>query len=234
MREFPDEAERGAGVPDLLGMLAYATLTAFFRLADDAARAAVLSDKVALAAMAVNEHDHFRQFLGRLAELGADADAAMQPYVQAIDEFHARTEPSDWLEGLVKAYLGNEIAAAFYRQIAALLDPRTRELVDHALSDAGHAAFIVAHVRDAIESEPQVTGRLALWARRLLGEALSQAQRVAAERGQLARLLVGDDAGQLATINRMLATLADEYSRQVAALGLADHPADQQDEVESG
>lgn len=229
MREFPDEAERVAGVPDLLGMLAYATLTAFFRLAGDAARATALSDKVALAAMAVNEHDHFRQFLGRLAELGADPGAAMQPYVQAIDEFHARTEPSDWLEGLVKAYLGNEMAASFYRQAADVLDPGTRELVDRALSDAGHADFIVAHVRDAIESEPQVTGRLALWARRILGEALSQAQRVAAERRQLARLLAGDDVGHLATINQMLARLADDYSRKAAALGLSSRAAGQEE-----
>ena len=63
-------------------------------------------------------------------------------------------------------------------------------------------------------------GRLALWARRLLGEALSQAQRVAADRESLARLLAEDNIGHLVTINRMLAQLADEYSRGVATLGL--------------
>jgi hypothetical protein len=220
-REFPYESERIDGVPDLLGMLAYATLSAFFRLTEDAARAASLPDKTALAAMAVDEYGHFRQFLGRLAELQADPEAAMQPYAQAIDEFHAGTVPSDWLEGLVKAYLGNVIAEGFYREVADLLDSRTREVVDHALSDEGHADFIVARVRDAIESEPQGSGRMALWARRLLGEALSQAQRVAAERESLARLLAGDGIGHLAAINRMLAKLADEYSRRMADLGLS-------------
>ena len=43
----------------------------------------------------------------------------------------------------------------------------------------------------AIEENPKIAGRLALWARRLMGEALSQAQRVAAERDALTALLVG-------------------------------------------
>jgi len=217
----------------LLGFLAYATLIAFFRLTDDAARATSLPDKIALAGMAVDEYGHFRRFLGRLAELRVDPDAAMQPYMRPLDEFNARTVPADWLEGLVKAYLGDGIAVDFYRAVADLLDARTRELIHQTLADTGHADFIIARVHDAIESDPQVTGRLALWARRLLGEALSQAQRVAAEREPLARLLTGDGTGQLGTVNRLLAELADEHSQRVAALGLAGPPAPA-DDVASG
>jgi hypothetical protein len=44
---------------------------------------------------------------------------------------------------------------------------------------------------------------------------------VAAEREQLARLLVGDRAGQLGEIGRMFARLTDEHGRRMAALGLA-------------
>ena len=44
------------------------------------------------------------------------------PFVAAIDEFHARTAPSDWLEGLVKAYVGDGIAVDFCRAVAELLD----------------------------------------------------------------------------------------------------------------
>ena len=58
-------------------------------------------------------------------------------------------------------------------------------------SDTGHANFAVATVRAAIEADPRIGGRLALWGRRLVGEAMSQAQRVAAERDGLASLLVG-------------------------------------------
>ena len=46
-----------------------------------------------------------------------------------IDQFHAHTAPADWLEGLIKAYVGDGLANDFYREIAAYLDPDTRDLV---------------------------------------------------------------------------------------------------------
>lgn len=206
---------------DLLGLLAYASLTAFFRLADDASLALALLDKTALAEMAVAEFGHYQLLRARLEEMSADPEAAMQPFVAAVDAFHARTAPADWLEGLVKAYVGDGIAADFYRLVARLLEPRTRDLVLTVLADTGHAEFVTARVRAAVEADPRVEGRLALWARRLVGEALGQAQRVAAEREPLARLLAGGDADQLGNIGRMFARLTDEHAARMAALGLA-------------
>ncbi len=206
-------------------MLAYAELSAFFRLSDDAAASESLPDKIDLAGMAVAEYGHFTRLLARLRELKADPDAAMQPFVQALDAFHARTTPADWLERLVKAYVGDGIAADFYRTIADRLDPATQALVTEVLADTGHSDFVVPRVRKAIEAEPQVSGRLALWARRLVGEALSQAQRVAAERESLSRLLVGGDPSQLGQIGRMFAKLTDEHSRRMVNLGLASQSA---------
>jgi len=208
------------GVIDLLGLLAYALLVAFFRLVEDAALAESLADKAALAQMAVAEFSHFRLLRDRIQELDVDPDEAMRPFVAAIDEFHARTAPSDWLESLVNAYVGDGIAADFYRTVAELLDPQTRDLVLEVLKDTGHAGFAVARVRKAIEADPRVAGRLALWARRLVGEALGQAQRVAAEREALAGLLAGGEVSQLGEIGRMFAQLTDAHARRMAALGL--------------
>lgn len=209
------------GVADLLGLLAYAELTAFFRLTEDAALAVALSDKTALAEMAVAEFAHFQLLRGRLEEISADPTAAMQPFVRPVDEFHARTAPSDWLEGLVKAYVGDGIAADFYRAVAQVLEPKTRDLVLTVLADTGHAEFVIAQVRAAIAADPRVAGRLALWARRLVGEALGQAQRVAAERESLAALLAGGDPSQLGNVGRMFAQLTDAHAARMAALGLA-------------
>ena len=122
----------------------------------------------------------------------------------------------------MKAYVGDGIAADFYRAVAELLDPRTQELVLAVLKDTGHAEFAVARVREAIEADPRVAGRLALWARRLVGEALGQAQRVAAEREALASLLAGGEGSQLGEIGRMFAQLTDSHTRRMAALGLAE------------
>ena len=223
--ELHQGSEHADGVVDLLGMLAYATLSGFFRLTDDAAIAVSLADKMALAEMAVAEYGHFRRLLRRLEELDVDPGTAMQPFVQALDAFHARTRPADWLEGLVKAYVGDGISADFYRTIADLLDPPTQALVAEVLADTGHADFVIARVREAITADPSVAGRLALWSRRLVGEALGQAERIAAEREALAQLLVGGDPAQLGKIGRMFAKLTDAHSGRMAALGLASQGA---------
>lgn len=218
-----DETYRLA-VVDLLGALAYGELTAFERLADDASFAPSISDKAALAAMAVAEYNHFALLTARLQELGTAPEEAMEPFVVALEAFHERTAPGDWLEGLVKAYVGDGIATDFYREVSAYLDPSSRDLVLEVLEDTGHSEFAVDRVRAAIAADPKLGGRLALWGRRLVGEALSQAQRVAAERDALASLLVGgvDRPGaDLAEVGRMFARLTENHTRRMAALGLS-------------
>ena len=221
------EPDQQSGIIDLLGLLAYAELDAYFRLTDDAALAPSLADRAALAGMAVAEFGHFRLLCDRLTALGAQPDQAMAPFAPALDAFHARTAPADWLEGLIKAYVGDGIAADFYRTVAELVDPQTRELVLRVLADTGHAEFVIARVRAAVAADPQVGGRLALWARRLVGEALAQAHRVVADRRSLAGLLAGaapgeaGPTGQLGDIGRMFARITDAHAQRMASLGLA-------------
>ncbi len=212
-----------AAVVDLLGALAYGELAAFERLAEDAKLAPTLVDKAELASMASAEFQHFERLRGRLAEIGEDPAAAMEPFAAALDEFHRQTAPSDWLEGLIKAYVGDSIASDFYREVAARLDSDTRALVLGVLDDTGHSGFAVEKVRGAIEADPRVGGRLALWARRLMGEALSQAQRVVAERDALSTMLVGGvTAGfDLAEVGRMFSRITEAHTKRMAALGLA-------------
>jgi hypothetical protein len=218
------DGEYRAAVVDLLGAMAYGELTAFSRLAADAELAPSLEDKAALAHEAVREFHHYELLEDRLRRLGADVRAAMQPFVAAVDAFHDRTRPSSWLEGLVKAYVGDGIATDFYREVAAYLDADTRALVHEVLQDMGQAEFAVRAVRAAIERDPASAGRLALWGRRLVGEALSQAQRVAAERDALGSLLIGSgnrSGADLAEIGRMFARLTDEHTRRMGRLGLS-------------
>jgi hypothetical protein len=212
-----------AAVTDLLGALAYGELAAFERLAEDAKLAPTLADKAELAAMASAEFHHFERLRDRLAAIDAEPTAAMEPFAAALDGFHRQTAPSDWLEGLVKAYVGDSIASDFYREVAVRLDSDTRELVLAVLDDTGHAQFAVDKVRAAIDADPRVGGRLALWARRLMGEALSQAQRVVAERDALSTMLVGGvaDGFDLAEVGRMFSRITEAHTKRMAALGLS-------------
>jgi hypothetical protein len=209
-----------AAVVDLLGALAYGELTAFERLALDSRFAPTLGDKAQLAGMAAAEFGHFRCLIDYLTDVvGVDAEAAMAPFVAPLDEFHESTAPSDWHEGLVKAYVGDSIAADFYREISRYLDPRTRDLVLEVLEDTGHSAFAVDRVRAAITADRKLAGRLALWGRRLVGEALSQAQRVAAERDALILLVAG--SGDLSEFSRMLGRLTERHTERMHSLGLS-------------
>jgi hypothetical protein len=210
-------------VVDLLGVLAYGELIAFDRLADDARLAPTLAGRAALAGMAAAEIGHFERLRERLGQLGVDPEEAMRPFVAVFDRFHELTAPSTWLEGLVKAYVGDAIAADFYREVAQFLDPDTRALVLDVLADTGHADFAVREVRAAIEADPALRGRLALWARRLVGEALSQAQRVAAERDALALLLIGGsgEVADLAGVAAVLKRLTAAHGARMQALGLS-------------
>jgi len=216
-------ADPSAAVSDLLGLMACGELMAFERLAHDATLAPSMEDKAELARMAVAEFNHFVLLRARLADLGVDPGAAMAPFVGPLTEFHQRTAAGNWLEGLVKAFVGDGLAADFYREIAEHLDHSTRDLVRGVLDDTGHSAFAVDRVRAAIAADPRVAGPLALWGRRLVGEALTQAQHVAAEREGLTALVIGgvDGSGfDLNEIGRMLTRLTDAHSARMAALGL--------------
>lgn len=206
-------------VVDLLGVIAYGELTAFERIATDSRMAPTISAKTALAGMAAAEFAHYRDVEAHLLSLGADPVEAMEPFVVALDAFHDQTAPADWLEGLVKAYVGDGIARDFYREVAAFVGERTQALVLAVLSDTGHAEFVVDTVRAAIAAEPTLAGRLALWARRLVGEALTQAQRVAVDRDALSHLIGG--AADLAEVARLLGRITDGHAARISALGLS-------------
>jgi hypothetical protein len=211
-----------AGALELLGAVAYGELAAFDRLAEDARLAPELADRVEMTGMAATQYAHFRLAGDRIVELGGDVLAAMEPYRRPFEEFHALTRPRTWYEGLLKAYIGDGMAGDFYREVSDLADDRTRELVHEVLATEAYDDFVVQRVRAAIEADPDIAGRLALWGRRLVGEAMSQAQRVLAERPTLTDLLAGAVEGNsLTEISRMTGRLVENHTARMARLGLS-------------
>lgn len=218
------DALHAEGVIDLLGALAYAELTAFSRLASDSELAPTQPLKARMGALAVAEFRHYESLVAAITELGADPEVAMAPFIPAISSFHERTRPGSWLEGLVKAYIGDGIAMDFYSEVARFVDEPIRGVILTTLQDVGQAEFVVTVVREAIRNDPKIAGRLALFGRRMVGEALTQGQQVAVERDGLAALFVagvGRDGADLAEVGRMFVRITDRHSTRMARLGLS-------------
>lgn len=209
---------RQAATIDLLAVLAYGELQAFERLSQDALLAPDLAGREAVTDMAVGEYGHYKILAEGLRARGADPATAMRPFADPIDNYHRSTAPSDYPEALVKIYVGDGIGADFYREVGEFVDESTRALVDEVCADLGHSSFVVPTVREMIARDKRLASRLSLWGRRLVGEALSQSQRVAAEREAMAELLVGST--DLAELGRMFTRLTDAHAARMRELGL--------------
>ncbi len=197
---------------DLLALLAYGQLQAFDQMAADARNAPDLRRRAALSAMASAEMSNYYRLIVRLRQQTDDPYAAMAPFVGPLDAYHQQTEPRDWLEALVKAYVGDGIADDFYAEVAAFLDPPDREFVREIVHEERYVAFAAEEIRAAIAVDPKIVSPLSMWARRLVGEALSQAMHVSAERPTLA-LLIDDLPG-------VLKRITDAHTNRMTAVGL--------------
>ncbi|MFI5925906.1 ferritin-like fold-containing protein [Micromonospora sp. NPDC051543] len=207
----------GSAVPDLLGLVAFGELLAFERMAADARLAPDLRRRVELDQMAAAEIDNYRRLADRLAALGVPPEEAMAPYVRPLQAYHDSTEPRDWAEVVTKAYVGDAITDDFLREIGHALDGPDRALVLDVLHDSRYAEFAAAEIRLAVADDPRVAGRLSMWARRLVGEALSQAGRVAAERATLTVLIT---QAERIDVPELFARLTAAHTARMAAVGL--------------
>src|SRR5580693_6568630 len=175
------------GVTELFAVLAYGEVAAFYRLTDEARMAPDLRGRISMASMAAAEMNHYEVLHDALERRGVDVVSAMAKYVSALENYHRLTMPSTWLEALVKTYVGDALAADLYLEIA--------DVVREALSETGHSQFVVAEVRAAVTASGKQRSRLALWSRRLYGEAITQAQYLLADHDELVELLISGTSG---------------------------------------
>jgi 1,2-phenylacetyl-CoA epoxidase catalytic subunit len=208
------------GVNELFAVLAYGEVAAFYRLTDEARMAPDLRGRISMASMAAAEMAHYELLHDTLESRGVDVVPAISKYASALDGYHRLTTPSTWLEALVKTYVGDALAADFYLQIADGLPDEVADVVRATMSETGHSQFVVAEVRAAVTKSARQRSRLALWSRRLLGEAITQAQHVLAEHDELVDLVVSrtDGLTQLAAFFDRVQRTHDDRMRE---LGLA-------------
>ncbi|KAA1251425.1 hydroxylase [Mycobacterium simiae] len=208
------------GVNELFALLAYGEVAAFYRLTDEARMAPNLRGRISMASIAAAEMGHYELLRDALERRGVDVVSAMSKYVSALENYHRLTMPSTWLEALVKTYVGDALAADLYLQIADALPDEVADVVRAALSETGHSQFVVAEVRAAVMSSGKQRSRLALWSRRLLGEAITQAQLVLADHDELVDLVVSGSGG-LGQLSAFFERLQQTHDQRMGELGLA-------------
>ncbi|AOT05228.1 ferritin-like fold-containing protein [Arthrobacter sp. U41] len=206
---------------DLLGVMAYGELSAFERLSSDARYSPNLHDRAVLGRLAVIEFQHYELVSAKLDAMGVDPESAMLPFQPSVDHFHERTRPADWYESLMKAYVIDTVSADFYRAISRYVDADTRALVEQIQTDEEAKAVLRERLKTALADDPRLASRLALWARRLLGEALTQAQRVSFEHAFLGGVIGADEEQSRELVRGLMAELASNHSRRMTQLGLA-------------
>ena len=216
----PDQVTQSLAV---LGMLAFSELAAFSRLAADGAMAPTLEQRLELSRLAGVALGRLDLVAARVVELGGELQPVMAPFAGLLTEFDERTVPRTWWERLLKAYVGYGVADDFARIVARAVDDRTRDLVVQALSDDGHASLVVEALAAASATDATLASRLALWGRRLFGEALGVVQGVIGDHAELQGLLeasVVDLPGAGEPQQRLFAALTADHSRRMERLGL--------------
>lgn len=209
-------------VAELFGAMAYGELSAFERLSFDARFSPTLHDRAVLGRIAVMEFQHYELVSSRLAAMGVDVEDAMLPFQPSVDHFHERTKPGDWYESLMKAYVVDTVSSDFYRALSAYLDEETRAVIEQVQSSDDSTGVLRDLLKRALADDPRLASRLALWGRRLLGEALTQAQRVSMEQSFLKDLVTAADSASAAGyVMNLTAELADNHARRMTGLGLS-------------
>jgi hypothetical protein len=207
------------GINELFSLLAYGEVAAFYRLTEEARMAPNLNGRINMATMAAAEMNHYEVLRDALAGRGVDIVPSMTRYASALENYHRLTTPSTWLEALVKTFVGDALAADFYLEIADVMPSEVADVVRSVLSETGHSQFVVSEVRAAVTASDRQRHRLALWSRRLLGEAITQAQFVMAEHDELVDLVMA--GGGLSQMTDFFDRLQSTHNSRMQELGLA-------------
>lgn len=205
---------------ELLGLVAQLEHVAFARLAADSALAPTIEQRLELSRFASAAVERRDRVLARITEIGGDPVAAVRQYDDVLDDFDARTQPGSWWERLLKAYVGYGVADDFCRLAAEGLDAGSRAVVLEVLDDASHAELAVAELDAAGSADGVLTARLALWGRRLVGEALGVVQRLLVQRPALVRLVSVGSSGSANPPTKLFGELTAQHTRRMSRLGL--------------
>ncbi len=195
-----------------LGQAAYVQLTIFENLSRAVATAPTTEAKSLLSVVAGRALDKHHGLTAEISKRGEMPGQVMDPFTARVDDFQRHTGGSDWLELLVTCYVTAGFLDDFFAKLAvglpADIGPRMAKLIGGPSDDE----VLTRQILQAIDANPRLASRLAMWGRRLVGDTMLVA------RGALA--LSPNHDNDEARIEPVFTELIAAHTRRMDALGL--------------
>jgi len=201
--------------PDLegfLGRAAYVQLTLFENLSRAISSAPTTSAKTAIGRAAELSLGKHRMLVDEITAAGDNPAEAMEPYTAAVDRFERATHGADWFETLVTCYLTAGFLDDFFARLAAGLPAEPSKHIVGIYAGESGEALLADLLRAAIDENPRLASRLAMWGRRLVGDTMLVAR---------SSLLYSENhKSDEARIEPVFTELIAAHTRRMDALGL--------------
>ncbi|MGV8876504.1 MAG: ferritin-like fold-containing protein [Rhodoglobus sp.] len=201
--------------PDILGFLgraAYVQLMIFENLSRVITNAPTTAAKTAIGKAAELSLGKHRALVGEITKAGGSPAEVMDPYTDAFDEFERIAHGADWYEAMITAYLSAGFFDDFYARLAAGLDSESHSRLVAIFAGESGEKVLAEYLQAAIDANPRLDSRLAMWGRRLVGDMMLAARS--------ALVLPDRMRSTEAQIEPVFTELIAAHTRRMDALGL--------------
>lgn len=164
--------------------------------------------------VAERERENASLLEARVEEVGSkELEEAFRPFLEA---FFEHTDPADWLEAQTWHYVGDALVRDFADSLMPAFDRVSAEVTRRALAERDEQeSFALDEITRLVGEDPSAAERVAAYARRVIGEALTQTRRALNETGALRTLLGSDEVEK-----RVLLNLLQRHRERLDRLGI--------------
>jgi hypothetical protein len=207
------DTARAQAVGRLLAALSYGERAAAHRARENLRFAPDGRAREEQTRVAEREEENSRLMEARLTEVGSPEDA--EQFRPFFDSFFERTRPEDWIEAQTWHYVGDALVSEFGEALVDVLDPVSAWIIRRTLGDRqDQESFALDELKRAMDMDPRATERIAAFARRIAGEALTQTAAATTETLVLRDLLESDGE------KRMILKLLEGHRARMDRLGV--------------
>ncbi len=207
-----DLAELTPDLTAFLGQAAYLQLTIFENLGRAVATAPSTEAKATISRAAALSLAKHHGLTAEIERLGIPVATTMEPNREAIDRFQRLTQGSDWFETVTSCYVTAGFLDDFFLRLAAGLPREAAPRIGAILGNESGERLLGDELRAAIEANPRLASRLAMWGRRLVGDTMLVAR-------SALRASDNHDSDE-ARIEPVFTELIAAHTRRMDALGL--------------